>query len=182
MGFNIQSVVNEIIQPTQTTYFPLYSRSWAQVCVTNPKGLSCSGGVFRATWLQYKCTASSDPPLDQDGWAQNALWEWAVAHNTKTLHKVSAVHAPRSCRAQEPLPELESTSTPISFCTSCRSLQFGSHSASWPFPVDRSRQERGNICRCCCNFKAFPARPGKTEVLPMCLKSAETSGANLLSS
>lgn len=37
------------------------------------------GECSMPTWPQYiKC-----PPPDQDGWAQNALWGWAVAHNTK---------------------------------------------------------------------------------------------------
>lgn len=123
MGFNIQPVVNEIIQSTQMTYFPLYSRSWAEVCATNPKGLSCSGVVFYATWPQHMSTASSDPPLNQDGWAQNALWGWAVAHNTKTLHEVSGVSMhqkapePRSLSLSWRAPALPPLSGPLAVCS-----------------------------------------------------------------
>lgn len=176
MGFNIQPVVNGIIQSTQTTNFPLYSniQILSIALCYQPKRSELFWGSFSCHMAPVHEHSIEWPP-SRSGWS---LWEWAGgSHHQNPAQGQGCVHVPRSWRAQEPLP-----GTPTSVCTSCRSLQFGRHSAYWPFPVDRSSQERGNICRCCCNLKAFPAQPGKAEVLPMCLKWAETSGASLLSS
>lgn len=123
MGFNIQPVVNEIIQSTQMTYFPLYSRSWAEVCATNPKGLE----LFWGSVLCHMAPAhehSIEWPTSKSGWLSTKC---PVGMGCGSQHQNPAqgqwcVHAPKSSRAQEPLPELESTSTPTSIWTSC-SLQ-----------------------------------------------------------
>lgn len=92
MGFNIQPVVNGIIQSTQTTNFPLYSniQILSIALCYQPKRSELFWGSFSCHMAPVHEHSIEWPP-SRSGWS---LWEWAGAHTTKTLHKVRAVSMP----------------------------------------------------------------------------------------
>lgn len=111
MGFNIQPVVNGIIQSTQTTNFPLYSniQILSIALCYQPKRSELFWGSFSCHMAPIHEHSIQWCP-SRSGWS---LWEWAGgSHHQNPAQGQGCVHAPRSCRAQEPLPGTP-TSAPL---------------------------------------------------------------------